>query len=520
MRYAIDRLVAGKESEVAASEFYGKYIPRGHSRFFCPECNEPVYWRSRGGPNPDVFYHKEKTDRSPECDKRVDGRSELSLSQRVGLPLYLSQEFSGIYKLNLVFPSLGTQLFEKLYADQVIVRISADSNKAKSIAVSPANFYKEEATLIPLDFIPDCGRNYHISISSPRWSSLSKRWSDYADGFDSQGGIFAHSENGGKKVRRGDSIAIGQKYYLISQQFSSPYHEITINRVGALHLNRQEYCVYEIVVNASTSDESRFTFINNYLKQAFGVWLLEKVPELIPLWPPVVERDTLSPTTQTERVFCSVVSGNETPRVYAYTASGVSELRINQDDKCRTVIIPTCEDVAVSVDRKYVGRELNFSKGRECISEAEVKLSITGLDGETLDEEKITSRMLEPGFEIASNLKAELYVQSCDNVYQRVVIRQVQTQVPARRHPCSLVFISEGIILKICSVTDPVKKADSLEQFDISALYKHRHGVFVPIPRWIIPMIETNQELKTVISNGMIQRGILSWLFRKKEASK
>lgn len=521
MRYAIDRFVAGKESEVAASEFYGKYIPRRQSRFFCPECNEPVYWRSRGGPNPDVFYHKEKTDQSPECDKRVDGRSELSLSQRVGLPLYLSQEFSGIYKLNLVFPSLGMQLFEKLCADQVVVRVSAGSAKEKSIPISPTNFYRDGATLVPLDFVPDYGRNYRISVSSSKWScSLGKRWSDYADGFESQGGIFVYSENGGKKVRRGDSIAIGQKYYLISKQYSSLYHEITIKRVGSVHLNQQDYSVYEMVVSANTDDESRFNVINNHLKRVFGVWLLEKVPELIPLWPPVVEQDTLSPTTQSGSVFCSVVSGNETPKVYVYTAGGVSELSIEQSGNCRTVTVPTREDITVSVDRKYVGRELDFSKERECISVAEAKFFITALDGEILDEEKITSKMIEYGFEISANLKAELYVQSCDNVYQRVVIRQAQTQVPARRYPHSLVFISEGIILKKCSITDSVKKTGNIEQLDISALSRHKHGVFVPVPREIKPIIELNQKLKTVIKNGTIQRGILVWLLGKKEAMK
>lgn len=522
MRYAIDRFVAGKEKEVAASEFYGKYyIPRRHSRFFCPECNEPVYWRSRGGSNPDVFYHKEKTDQSPECDKRVDGRSELSLSQRVGLPLFLSQESGMIYKLNLAFPSLGTQLFEKLYSDQTVVRISAGSTKEKTIHVNPTNFYKDETTLIPLDFFPDYGRNYKISVSTSKWSySLNKRWSDYADGFDSQGGVFNYSETGGKKVRRGDSIAIGQKYYLISKQYSSPYPEIVTKRVGSIYLNRQDYSVYEMVVNASTGDESRFNIINNYLKCAFGIWLLEKVPKLIPLWPPVVERDTLSPTTQSGSVYCAVVSGNEAPKVFSYTASGTSELKIKQNDGYRTVAIPTREDIAVSVDRKYVGRELNFSKAQERISVVEAKISIADSNGDVLNGENISSKILEPGFEVSSNLKAELYVQSYDNVFQRIVIRQNQTQVPSRRHPYSLIVISEGVILKNYLVTNPDKKSGELRQLDISTLFQHNHGVFVPIPRKILPMLEANPELKIVIKNGKIQHGVLVWLLRSKEVLK
>ena len=80
MRFAIDRYKTGTEIEVRAEDFYGTYIPQHRSRFFCPECGEPVFWRSRGGKKPcDEFSHYTKTERSPECDKRVDGRSDLNL---------------------------------------------------------------------------------------------------------------------------------------------------------------------------------------------------------------------------------------------------------------------------------------------------------------------------------------------------------------------------------------------------------------------------------------------------------
>lgn len=89
MQSAIDRYKLGTEAEVCASDFYGHYIPRRDSRFYCPECGEPVFWRSRGGSQPDKFCHYTKTSSSPECDKRVDGHSGLNLYQRVGLSVYL-----------------------------------------------------------------------------------------------------------------------------------------------------------------------------------------------------------------------------------------------------------------------------------------------------------------------------------------------------------------------------------------------------------------------------------------------
>ena len=196
MRFAIDRYIAGKEREVAASEFFDVFIPQKQNRFFCPECGEPVNWRSRGGAHPDVFYHRVKTDRSPECDKRVDGRSDLALYQRVGLPLYLLKTYEGIYSLNIAFPALRQQLFSKITDEKTIVNISANNGKYnKKIPINKANFYIDEATLVPIDFIPEYEKNYKISVEPQKWNSVvGQKWSDYVDGFERNGGIFTFSE--------------------------------------------------------------------------------------------------------------------------------------------------------------------------------------------------------------------------------------------------------------------------------------------------------------------------------------
>lgn len=107
MQSAIDRYKLGTEAEVCASDFYGHYIPRRDSRFYCPECGEPVFWRIRGGSQPDKFCHYTKTSSSPECDKRVDGHSGLNLYQRVGLSVYLQCTGEGKYQLGIMFPALS-----------------------------------------------------------------------------------------------------------------------------------------------------------------------------------------------------------------------------------------------------------------------------------------------------------------------------------------------------------------------------------------------------------------------------
>jgi len=222
VKYAIDRFVndrEGKEIEVSASDIYeqyrGGYIPRKHDRFFCPECQEKVFWRCRGGQQPDVFYHQKKKDFSPECDKRVDGNSDLHIYERTGLPIYITHKYGDEYNLNIAFPALGEQRLQQAYNNKLTVSI----NGKLTVPVTPSQFYADEITPVPIDFIPYYEKNYTIEISGAGAYAIQKKWSDYADGFSSEGAIFSIHNNFGKKIKRGDSITIEKEYYLIAKDF-------------------------------------------------------------------------------------------------------------------------------------------------------------------------------------------------------------------------------------------------------------------------------------------------------------
>ena len=61
MRYAIDRLNAGFEMEVCADDFDGEHSVRLSNRFFCPECGEPVFWKSKAEEKPEMSFHTIET---------------------------------------------------------------------------------------------------------------------------------------------------------------------------------------------------------------------------------------------------------------------------------------------------------------------------------------------------------------------------------------------------------------------------------------------------------------------------
>lgn len=216
MKYAIDRYGIGSEIEVDADDFDNRYyIPQRRTRFYCPECNEIVFFRAKGGSHPNQFYHQEKTDRTPECDKRVDGRSNLTISQRVGLPLFITQISTGNFQLNIGFPALGSKTLENAAKFDCTVKISS-YQQCRTVKVNQSNFLSDNTTLIPVDFVPLYGRNYTISVDgrTPIFD-LQRKWSDYADGFEPNGAIFSYSETGGKKIRKGDSISTNRYYYAV-----------------------------------------------------------------------------------------------------------------------------------------------------------------------------------------------------------------------------------------------------------------------------------------------------------------
>jgi hypothetical protein len=186
MKFAIDRYTNerdGKEIEVSASDIFkqynGGYVPRSHSRFYCPECNEQVFFRMHGGQQPDMFYHQKRTDASPDCDKRVDGKSDLYLYERTGLPIYLIHQYGEIYKLYIGFPSLGEFLLNKAYESNAFILI-----EKQKVFITHSNFYPDEITPIPVDFIPKNEKNFKIEYSCTSTTvSIKRKWSDFADGF-------------------------------------------------------------------------------------------------------------------------------------------------------------------------------------------------------------------------------------------------------------------------------------------------------------------------------------------------
>lgn len=524
MEYAIDRYGVGTEIEVSAEEFDNTYIPRRTSRFFCPECGEPVFWRAAGGAHCSHFYHKVKTARSPECDKRVDGRSGLNLYERVGLPIFLS-DIGGSFQLCMGFPALGSRLLSIASLNKVTLYIKAGTYE-RSAVVTSSTFLEDTTTLIPINFIPSSAANYSVSLrASGSIYEIQHRWSDYADGFDYGGAIFVQDDVNSRKVRRGDSVSPGKQYYVVSTNFSPNYPEIKYQRVGSIRLNNTTYAVYHVEINVSSKNEARFNLINSYFKRLFNVWLLETAPEIIPLWPPCTLQSDYVPVAA-GKVHCAIASGNASPHVYSYNESRVSSMTVSLNSGNATIEIPSYSSLTtLSVDRKYVGREITIArrpviKPNYCYQITFEKDNQSPIEVTNLQESDLSSEYF-----VNSNAKFELYVSSKKKAYQHIPIRNSKTLVPPRNDSCAIILVIEGAIYKQYQAETPKKTAMLDERNFNTDLLIHAKGSMVQAPRWVMYFTdkcrkmgyhETSATILRLIVNGKISIGALQFIFLHK----
>lgn len=514
MKYAIDRYITGLEKEVCADDFYGKYIPRKSNRFYCPECGLQVYWVSKGGNQPNKFKHPPRTETSPECDKRVDGQSSLYFYERVGLPIFLSRISKNIFQLAISFPAVGSKMLANGAAQnaQVIIRGNGTS---RTLPITTNNFYSDSTTLVPVNFLPSNNGIFKIEVSPA--SAYSRKWSNYAEGFTNVGAIFTYDESGGKKVHRDDSISPGRQYYVVARQFYCPFNEIHYKAVGTLQLQNCNYQVYCMTVNVSLQNEQRYLQISDFFRDSFRVGLLEIAPEIIPLWPPVIERDVLIPTKDS-RIFCAITSGNDDPSVYSYVDHKVLNIPIQKDwnGEKHIYVKAGTKDTVLSVDRKYVGREIVFRVKDVIPSKSRYEFSFMNSNGKTIPIGAMTSNVFSGGGSVYVNTKMELFLGSFDHNFIHIPLRSDNTLLPTFQNLHTiLLLVDGGIIYSHCLQTQLKQQGGNKYDVVFSNSYC---GEYVPVPRWALHLIETlrknglpviAQEILAHIVDGKLPIGVI-----------
>ncbi len=523
MKYAIDRYVIGSEKEVNADLFYDKCFPRKRGRFLCPECGEPVFWCSRGGSQPDKFSHYNKTELSPECEKRVDGNLKLNLYERVGLPVYLTVRAGNRFCLNIGFPALGEQLLIKA-AQQGVKVCVAGAGVQKTISVDTSHFLEDNVTLVPVNFLPKAGQNFAVTIfHQEKALEIRKSWSDYAAGFSYGGAIFTYGETEGKKIRRGDAVSPDRQYYVIARYFRPP-QEIQWKVLGSISLSKEVYQVYLITICVSTEKINRYRYVENYLQKEFGVRLLQTLPELIPLWPPMTEQGVRIPVSGCAKMFCAVSSGNDAPNVYKYDGTEVFAMTVEKE-KCGSYTVAFSVDsreMILSVDRKYAGREISFQARKIARSGFKYVYYIETANGDLIEWEDLTRQILSAPFFFNANARMDLYIGCRDKIFRHMAVREQRVAVPEQYNSREIFFEAEGGVFFHVEAKNEEKKKYMQTLLTVDKIKECHGGEWVPVPYWVENvLLECGrmgqegivEEVRKRIGRGRISIGLLRVLY-------
>lgn len=524
---AIDRYATGKEKEVNASDFKDKAISDRRNRFFCPECGEVVFYRSAGINNsPACFYHKKRTPQTQECDQRVNSVSGLTVSQRVGLPIYLIRNAENHFQLNMGFSALGENLLDLASKAKYKIKISSDNGDKVEKKIDNINFIENEMTLIPINFIPSNGKNFTITYSfEEKINELQKKWSDYADGFGTKGAIFTYNDNGGKKIRRGDSISTNKFYYAVLKGNLLASKAINEEYLGKINIGKIDYNVFKFIITVSVNNTVIFNNINTYFYNSFGVQILEKLPEIISIWPPVIKEDNIFSTSK-NYLICAVTSGNDCPKVYAYNNKNTEEKKFEKTSNGIYLIKTKLSNnpISFSVDRKYVGREITFLSKETIYSDHENKIELVNNQREVIFKDNIENNLSSREFMVKSNAKFNLHIGTKDKMYSSKAIRRKEVNITFTKEISELLFEVEDAIFRYIKF-DEENSNNKLNDNNAIPLQLFHKGALVPIPRWFearLRKFKQNNEneiyefLLSNIKNGKIPleiiKNTLYWL--------
>ena len=384
MKTALDFYDRGKQKEVNADE-YDRSQSYSRNRFICPECGEAVHLT--GNRNSNHFAHFKMNDVSAECDRRVDGGATNSVYERIGLPIYIRKNSSGDFYLCMGFKALPSVLMENAINESLSVKID-DKNIYR---INTERFSCENTVLIPMDYIPSRGHRYRISYEPINKAyAVSQHWSDYADGFSYEGAIFTVSEQGGKKIRHGDSITTDKKYYWVRRQPQLPKFipGIKMKKCGRLILKDRVLNVFYGLFSSDIT-EAEFDCLTAYLRSNLKIHLLEKLPEFVPIWPPVVKTEEGYIVNNSEKgIYGYIVSGNDNPRIYVY--QGIREIPDELESVNHLAFVRIWnQETLVNIDRKYVSSGTLLLKRQRTIVTNDAEIYEL-MDGEYTSLERVS----------------------------------------------------------------------------------------------------------------------------------
>lgn len=367
MKTAICAYELGKEKEISANIFKNKYEAEGY-KFICPECGEQVSFVEKEKTK--YFKHHKETEISKECDKRVKGSKNLTVYEKLGLPLYLRKNCNGDYYFSILFKKIPTKAFLACKEKDSYIEIYDKFNikEYERFYLNRGKFLEDESNFITISTLPKNSSRLYIRYSESSVENILKKyWSNYINcPLPINGALFSAEENEGKIIRPWENISTYTEYYWVKKSKKIiPYEEIKMEKVGKICLKGITYNVFKCSFNVNLENRKTYKRIANYLEENLNVILLEKKSNIYPIWPPCVKSNDGYEVNKVTKVYNKVLSSNDNPKVYSYRKSLINALNIKVDHMGKekiSAIDATYEEVLINVDRKVTSTGIIIRK--------------------------------------------------------------------------------------------------------------------------------------------------------------
>lgn len=388
---------------------YNKTISYEDKKFFCSNCGEYVtYVNKKKGKT--FFRHIKETEETKACDLRIKSQQELSVYQKVGLPIYLKKNSNGNFSLFIGFYSINKNLMELSKIERASVTISglkSNYNLSKKYFVDDNNFSCDITTLKQLNFLSP---KYNIGYSGLKDKSLLvDKWGYEIEGISTNGALFKFEENGGRKIRINEEIIVDTDYLCISMDNSKfrRYSGITYEEVGSISIINGAYKVYKVRFSLRGWDNEA---ISEFCREIFKVSLVNKPSEIISMWPPTVNNGNKIEFVFEKNNLLLLKSSQSNAKAFIHRLKSYTEINLNKIDhnKYSFNVSPSTLERAININDEYNSKYLLVSNYREKFKAFSNEIVIKDIEYNVIEKGKYNRLPLEKKVMIFSNSEIDI----------------------------------------------------------------------------------------------------------------
>lgn len=317
MNRAIYLCQPGREKEIYASEIIEKKL-FNMDNFICPGCGEDVFFR-QGKKQESHFSHYSQNETTRECDYRISGESDLTVYERLGIPLYLGKSERLGYQLFMGLKAVDKKTLEMAEENEAYFELRYSTEETMRKRIDFINFIPDQLNLFEINSYPRHEQAFKIYYSNLP-SSIDK-WADFIDPVIKEGILFSIGTNVGKSIRHGDVIYADQEYLWLSPKQLEERDILKRNMRldGELIINNQNHYVYKGQFVKTQQDNDDLEKISDQLRQRLKVQLLDSKNEILPVWPPAIKSKEGYIVTSKGRTYNVIHSLDKEPKIYLYT---------------------------------------------------------------------------------------------------------------------------------------------------------------------------------------------------------